>query len=161
SRFVWEGVREPVQVVHRRATVPIAYHDWRDLSGEDRAIGGQDAALRRLLAGDRATGLPLTEPPLMRLAVARLADDRILLVWTAHHLVLDGWSLGQVFAEVCEQYAAIIGGRRPELPARRPFRDYLAWLRAQDQHEAERHWRQGLGGFGSPPPLADDRQPHQ
>ena len=30
------------------------------------------------------------------------------MVWTFHHILLDGWSLGQVFAEVCERYAALM-----------------------------------------------------
>ncbi|MGH3753655.1 MAG: amino acid adenylation domain-containing protein, partial [Pseudonocardiaceae bacterium] len=31
SAVVWDGVEEPLQVVHRRVAVPITYHDWRGL----------------------------------------------------------------------------------------------------------------------------------
>src|SRR5439155_27353700 len=116
TSLVWDGVAEPVQVVHRRATIPVRHHDWRHLSEADRA-----AELRRLLAGDLAEGVDLTRAPLMRLAVAPLPGDEVLLIWTSHHTMLDGWSTGHVFAEVCEEYAAIVVGRAPRLATRRPF----------------------------------------
>ncbi|MCA1675552.1 MAG: condensation domain-containing protein, partial [Actinobacteria bacterium] len=99
--------------------------------------------------------------PLLRVAITRLSEDEALLVWTFHHVVLDGWSLAQVLGEVCEQYAAIVEGRRPELIARRPFRDYLQWLGAQDEGQAEQHWRSVLSGFDSLTPLPYDRAPVQ
>src|SRR5213078_1937200 len=123
SSVVWEGVDEPLQVVHRDVVLPVVHHDCRHLSPED-----SEGRQRQVIAADRAAGLDLTRAPLMRLVVARLSDDEILLVWTSHHVLLDGWSTAQMFGEVCEQYGAIVGGRAPRLPARRPFRDYLQWL---------------------------------
>ncbi|HEX6471812.1 MAG TPA: non-ribosomal peptide synthase/polyketide synthase [Streptosporangiaceae bacterium] len=169
SAVVWEGVDEPVQVVRRHATLPITHLDWRDLpeaeldaiarSGDRPPADG--SPLGRLLAAERAAGCALGSPPLMRLAIARLPGDRVLVVWTTHHLIMDGWSLGQVFAEVCERYAAALSGREPEPVARRPFRDYLSWLGDQDRARAEEHWRRELAGFAAPTPLPYDRPPRQ
>ncbi|MGH3799015.1 MAG: amino acid adenylation domain-containing protein, partial [Pseudonocardiaceae bacterium] len=114
--------------------------------------------LERVAAQERA-GMNLRTPPLLRVVIARLPDDEVLLLWTFHHVVLDGWSMAAVFAEVCEQYAAIVQGRPPTLVARRPFRDYLQWLGEQDTGQAEQHWRAVLSGFESPTPLPYDRQP--
>ncbi|MGH3933712.1 MAG: condensation domain-containing protein, partial [Pseudonocardiaceae bacterium] len=152
SCVVWDGVDEPLQVVHRQVTVPMAYHDWRHLSHEDR-----EAKHRQVLAEDLAAGMNLTDAPLTRLVIARLSDAELLLIWTSHHILLDGWSTGAVFAEVGEEYAAIVEGRPPRLVARRPFREYLQWLARQDQREAEDYWRRVLSGFDSPTPLPYDR----
>ncbi|MGH3922093.1 MAG: condensation domain-containing protein, partial [Pseudonocardiaceae bacterium] len=154
SRIVWEDVDEPLQVVHRRVVVPTAHHDWRHLGAADR-----ESELHRLVAEDHAAGMDLTAAPLMRLAIAALPGDEVLVVWTSHHVLLDGWSTAQVFSEVCEQYAAITQGRQPDLVPRRPFRDYLQWLCAQDGRHAEEHWRRVLAGFESPTLLPYDRQP--
>ncbi|PSL53321.1 non-ribosomal peptide synthase protein (TIGR01720 family)/amino acid adenylation domain-containing protein [Saccharothrix carnea] len=154
SSVVWEGVDEAVQVVHRLVELPVRHLDWRRLSERERAD-----ALDRVLADDLAAGLDLTRPPLLRLVVARTADDEVLVVWTAHHVLLDGWSLAQVLAEVCGQYAAEVGGRRPEPVSRRPFRDYLRWLGEQDRMGAERHWRGVLAGVEAATPLPYDRPP--
>ncbi len=154
SRVVWDGVDEPLQVVQRDVTVPISYHDWADLS-ESR----WRERLQPLLASDRAEAFDLAEPSLLRLAIAALPDNEVQLVWTIHHVLLDGWSSAQVFGEVCERYAAIVGGHEPTMVARRPFRDYLQWLGERDHGEAEHYWRKVLDGFESPTPLPYDRQP--
>ncbi len=156
TQLVWDGVEEPLQVVRRRAIVPITRHDWRGLSEAEQA-----AQLDRLSAEDAAAGMDLAAAPLMRLGIVALSHDRVLLMWTSHHIVLDGWSLAQIFTEVVEQYAAITGSRVPRVPAHRPFRDYLGWLAAQDVTAAEDHWRQVLSGFATPTPLPWDRSPAQ
>jgi amino acid adenylation domain-containing protein/non-ribosomal peptide synthase protein (TIGR01720 family) len=149
SRVVWEDVDEPVQVVHHEVTVPIEYFDWRRTGEVDDAVVRQD----------RETRIDLATAPLMRLIIGRLSDDEVELIWTSHHLLLDGWSTAQVFTEVCEVYTALVKGERPELAARRPFGDYLRWLDEQDQRQAEEHWRAVLGGLTAPTPLPYDRAP--
>ncbi|MDT7711986.1 MAG: hypothetical protein QOG46_675, partial [Pseudonocardiales bacterium] len=154
SAVVWEGVEQPLQVVHRQVAVPTRYHDWRDLSEAQC-----DQELARVAAEELALGMDLTVAPLLRLVIATLNDDEVLLVWTSHHVMLDGWSQGQVFAEMREQYAAIVHDRPAALITRRPFRDYLHWLHEQDKDQAEGHWRAVLSGFEAPTGLPYDRPP--
>ncbi|MFF5858750.1 non-ribosomal peptide synthase/polyketide synthase [Streptomyces sp. NPDC012751] len=150
----WHGLPHPVQVVHRRAELPVTHLDWRALPPAERA-----KATERLLAEDRAAGLDLTTAPLTRLTLAALPGDEVLLVWSTHHIVLDGWSTGQLLTEVCERYAALTGGPDPAPPVRRPFADFLHWLGEQDGTAAERHWADALAGFTARTPLPYDRTP--
>jgi amino acid adenylation domain-containing protein/non-ribosomal peptide synthase protein (TIGR01720 family) len=150
SAVVWEGVAEPVQVVHHRCVVPIAYLDWTGLTKAERT-----EALAALLERDRAAGMNLGVPPLMRLAIARLSATEVQVVWSFHHVLLDGWSVFQVLSDV---FAAHAGATLPERPA---FRDYVEWLREQDDRAAERHWRGVLGDLPGPTPLPFDRPPTQ
>ncbi|HEY0640037.1 MAG TPA: amino acid adenylation domain-containing protein [Pseudonocardiaceae bacterium] len=143
TSVVWEGVDEPVQVVHGHVTVPIAY---REVTPE-------------LVAEDLAAGIDLTTAPLMRLTIGRAGPGEVDLLWTSHHVLLDGWSTAQVFGEVCEEYAAIVAGRPAAPAARRPFRDYLGWLAGQDRQAAREHWGRVLAGIDSPTPLPYDRPP--
>ncbi|MGV4925651.1 non-ribosomal peptide synthase/polyketide synthase [Streptomyces sp. BHT-5-2] len=152
TRLVWAQTPEPLQVVQARATVPVTHHDWTGRSPESC-----ERALETLLAEDRAAGLDLTRAPLMRLTLIRLPADRVRLVWTFHHVLLDGWSAAQIFDEVCERYAARTAGRAPEVPARPPFDGYLRWLAEQDTGQAEHHWRAALAGFTEPTRLPKDR----
>ncbi|CAA9258762.1 MAG: Polyketide synthase modules and related proteins, partial [uncultured Corynebacteriales bacterium] len=151
SSVVWADVPRPLQVVHRDVTLPVALLDW---TGADPA-----AELDRLLAEDRAAGLDLGAPPLLRVALARLPDGAVRVVWTFHHVLLDGWSVFQLLTDVFAAYAALSRGRRPELPTRRPFADHLRWLAERDPAEAERHWRSVLAGFAEPTALPYDRRP--
>ncbi|MEU6589843.1 non-ribosomal peptide synthase/polyketide synthase [Streptomyces sp. NPDC046881] len=152
--LVWQETPEPLQVVRHRATVPVTHHDW---SGWPAERGARE--LDRLLDEDRRAGIDLGSAPLMRLTLIRLAPDRVRLVWTFHHVLLDGWSAAQVFDEVCERYAALTSGRRPQPPERRPFADYLRWLSGRDTDRAERYWREALAGFQAPTELPRDRRP--
>ena len=155
----WRGLPHPVQLVARRAELPVTHLDWRGLTPGARA-----AETERLLAADRAAGLELTTAPLTRLTLAALPGDELLLLWSTHHLILDGWSTGQLLTEVCEEYAeravAARGPRTPG-PARRPFADFLRWLADQDDAASEQHWARYLGGFTARTPLPYDRVPGQ
>ncbi|ONI84921.1 hypothetical protein ALI22I_31135 [Saccharothrix sp. ALI-22-I] len=148
SSVLWEGVREPLQVVHEHARVPFTFLDWSDLDETGRAD-----RLRELLAEDRAQGIDLGVAPLMRVAIARLSPTSVQVLWTFHHVLLDGWSIFHVLSDVLNP---------GDLPERRPFRDYVAWLAQQrDDDAAEAHWRGVLGTFDSPTPLPADRPaPH-
>ncbi|MEV5427837.1 non-ribosomal peptide synthase/polyketide synthase [Streptomyces sp. NPDC052701] len=150
----WRGLPHPVQVVHDHVELPVTHLDWRHLTDEGRA-----AATERLLAQDRAAGMELTTAPLTRITLAALPGDEVLLLWSTHHLILDGWSTGHLLTEVCERYAALTGGPQAAPPARRPFADFLRWLHAQDTGEAERYWAGTLAGFTARTPLPYDRTP--
>ncbi|MER7895670.1 non-ribosomal peptide synthase/polyketide synthase [Streptomyces sp. NPDC096046] len=154
TRLVWQETAEPLQVVERRAALPVTHHDWTGWTAERCA-----RETEKLLDADRETGIDLGAAPLTRLALIRLAPDRVRMVWTFHHVLLDGWSAAQVFDEVCERYAARTAGRRPQVPGRAPFARYLEWLAAQDTARAEHHWRDTLAGFAVPTELPRDRRP--
>lgn len=162
TSVVWEGVNEPLQVVHREAPVPVACHDWSSLTEPER-----DERLRQLLADDQARGFDLAMAPLMRIALARLSDTEIHVVWTFHHLLLDGWSVFQVLSDVRACHTALRRAVPHEhdvgaaMPQRRPFRDYVQWMRDQDDRLAEEHWRGLLSDFSAPTPLPFDRAPAQ
>ncbi|MFD7589492.1 non-ribosomal peptide synthase/polyketide synthase [Kitasatospora sp. NPDC059811] len=154
TRLAWQDTAEPLQVVQHRAAVPVTHHDW---TGRPADRIERDTA--RLLAEDRAAGLDLAAAPLMRLSLVRLSPTRVRVVWTFHHVLLDGWSAAQVFDEVCERYAALAAGRRPNPVVRAPFADYLRWLSGQDPARVERYWRDTLAGFPAPTELPRDRRP--
>ncbi|GAA0613066.1 non-ribosomal peptide synthase/polyketide synthase [Streptomyces crystallinus] len=150
----WRDLPQPVQVVHRHVELPVRHLDWRDVSAAERA-----ARTEELIAQDRAAGMELTAAPLTRLTLAALPGDAVLLLWSSHHIALDGWSTGQLLTEVCEHYAALTGGPDPAPVTRRPFADFVRWLREQDEGAAERHWGEALAGFTARTPLPYDRGP--
>ncbi|HEX6541515.1 MAG TPA: amino acid adenylation domain-containing protein [Ktedonobacterales bacterium] len=139
-----------LQVVYKDARVPLELLDWRTL-----ATAEQDTRLRALLASDRHRGFDLTKAPLMRLFIVRTADDMHRFVLTYHHVVLDGWSLALLFKEIFAHYEAITRHEELTLPSARPYREYIAWLQAQDTAAAEAFWRNALAGCAatSVPPL--------
>ena len=92
----------------------------------------------------------------MRLAVLRIAADACQVVWTYHHLLLDGWSVPIVLNDVLADYELAGDGERVRQIPSRPYRDFIAWHREQDLGAAERFWRRALEGFTAPTPLTVD-----
>jgi amino acid adenylation domain-containing protein/non-ribosomal peptide synthase protein (TIGR01720 family) len=152
TSFHWEGLDEPVQVVRRAAEVPWETDDWRGLPAAE-----QEDRLRSLARVQRKEGLPLGRAPLLRLLLVRLDHDRWRFLWCHHHLLLDGWSVATVLKEVLIFYGAALGQAQVDLPRPLAYRDYIAWLRAQDWEAAERYWRKYLGGVTRPTTLGVER----
>src|SRR6185369_6375834 len=147
--FFWESLERPRQVAYRQAELEIVRETW-PADGEDRR---QDR-LERYLTADRERGFDLTRPPLMRLALFELGAESHHLVWTLHHLLVDGWSQGQLLRELFAAYAAFASGGEPRLEKARSFREYIGWLQRQDLGAAEAFWRRSLAGFTAPSFLA-------
>ncbi|HWM94191.1 MAG TPA: amino acid adenylation domain-containing protein [Thermoanaerobaculia bacterium] len=149
--FLWESREQPLQVVRRQAELPCEEHDWRTLTEAERQV-----RLETFLREDRALGFDLGQPPLMRLAVIRLTESVWKVVWSFHHLIVDGWSLSRVFGEAVSFYGALREGRELQIEPPRRYRDYIAWVQRQDLGRAEIFWRGALAGFDEPTPLPYD-----
>jgi amino acid adenylation domain-containing protein/non-ribosomal peptide synthase protein (TIGR01720 family) len=149
TTFAADGGR-PVQVVAPPRPVPLPVTDLSHLPGPER-----EAEARRRAAEESLRPFDLASGPLLRTGLLRLDDrDHVLLV-TAHHTVIDGWSVGVFVRELGALYPACCEGRPspvPTLPVQ--YGDYADWQRQSLQGEAlERllgHWRDRLRGV---PPL--------
>ncbi|HXL93381.1 MAG TPA: amino acid adenylation domain-containing protein, partial [Streptosporangiaceae bacterium] len=152
--FVWEGVTDFVQVVQRRVPVQLAELDW----SADRT-GNQEAMLAGFLAADREQGFDLSRAPLFRVTVIRTAPDRHLVVMSHHHLLLDGWSVPIVGAEVLTAYQAINNGTPAELGEVVPYVRYLDWLSSCSRDAAADFWRDYLRGHSGTTRIASRDDP--
>lgn len=132
SAIHWDLKADPVQVVRAVAAFCVERLDWS-------ARADWRADLDDLLARDRATPFDLKRPPLLRVRLILLTPTRHLLVWTRHHLVVDGWSLGDLLGEVMAFYQ----GREP--PPALAFRRYVDW--ANGRALTPIHWAAVLDGF--------------
>jgi amino acid adenylation domain-containing protein/FkbM family methyltransferase len=146
--FVWEKRESPVQVVLRKVRLPWQEHDWRDLPEPER-----ESLLASFLAEDRSQGLDLSRPPLLRLAACHCGEGRVILVWSYHHILVDGWSLSVLFGELAALQEELAGGSPADLPPARSYGDYIAWLQQRSLSETEQFWRRGLAGFQTPTPV--------
>nr|QEO74095.1 condensation domain-containing protein [uncultured bacterium] len=134
--LVHEDVDEPVQVVLRDVELPWTQHEFAATE------------LAEFLERDRTTKFTLDEPPLLRMTLVKLGERDFRLVISNHHVLLDGWSLPLLVRELLELYQGVTP------PAPRPYRDYLAWLAAQDRDTAVTAWLDAIGDIEGPTLLA-------
>ena len=155
TAFVWDNLEAPVQVVGQQATLPIHWHDWTSLTVEE-----QQAQLSASMKRDRAQGFNLSNAPLMRINAFQLGQNHYRIVWTHHHILLDGWSLPLLLKEwiACYQAACNSDDQLPSfLDKSYPYRDYIAWLQQQDASASKEFWKAQLSGISAPTPLGIDR----
>ena len=151
TSFHYKGLDEPLQMVRRKAKLPLIQEDWTELTA-----ARQEERLKAFLIEDRARGFQLDKAPLLRLALFRLSADTHQFVWSHHHLLLDGWSVSLVIKEVLALYDALCRDEDVRQDRSRPYRDYIAWLGKQDLAAAEEFWRKTLEGFSAPTPFGVD-----
>ncbi|MDE3155807.1 MAG: amino acid adenylation domain-containing protein [Acidobacteriota bacterium] len=98
----------------------------------DVPADGRDAEIARLTHDTFERPFDLAVPPLWRARLIGLGDVDRLLLLCAHHIALDGWSLGLFMRELTALYAAYAAGRPSPLPDLSiDYADYAAWQRAR------------------------------
>ncbi|MEU1802419.1 amino acid adenylation domain-containing protein [Streptomyces sp. NPDC019937] len=131
----------PVQVWPERIDVA-----WR----EERVASAREEAA--FLDRDRRLRFDLARPPALRATLLRTGTPRRhVLVLTAHHILLDGWSWPIAVRELFTLYA---GGTPPAVT---PYRTFLDWLGGRDADADEAAWRAVLSGLDGPTLIAGDR----
>ncbi|WP_433527655.1 amino acid adenylation domain-containing protein [Nocardia pseudovaccinii] len=131
SAFTFGANGKPVQLITDGVRVP-----WRVVTDVP------DADLPDLLAADQRTGFDSALAPLLRFTVYRTVSGHTHLVLTAHHILLDGWSMPLLMKDLLILYAT--RSDPALLPGLRPYRDYLAWLSRQDREATLRAWETAL-----------------
>ena len=146
SGFFWEGQLEwPCQVVYRDARLPIEELDWR-------CMPERELALQNLQQDQRRQGFDLGKAPLARLLLVRTDEQRHELIYTHHHILMDGWSNSRLFGEVLQRYAGVAV---PEAAGR--YRDYIGWLQQRDPGNTEAFWREQLNILQTPTRLGSSQ----
>ncbi|WP_409285766.1 amino acid adenylation domain-containing protein, partial [Pseudomonas protegens] len=141
--FVWQDDQgQALQVVYRQAHLPFIQYDWRERPD-------QAAALDALALEQHQRGFELARPPLLRVVLVRTAEDRWHLLYTSHHILMDGWSNALVLNEVLQLCKG-----QPLPPVGAGFSRHIAWLQQQDPAQGEAFWRQRLAQLDEPCHLA-------
>jgi amino acid adenylation domain-containing protein len=148
TRFVAVG-GEPHQVIEDQVNVQLHVLDLTGIAGEEE----REAEAMRLAREEAQMSFNLSQAPLFRGKLLRLGALNHVLLFTMHHIISDGWSMGVLIEEVSVLYDAFSGGRSsplPELPIQ--YADYTVWQRewleggVLEQQLA--YWKKQLGGGG-------------
>lgn len=137
-----EGDDEPLQVVLRSQDAAVSV-----VSLLDRSAGQQRQAVEEFQRTDRTQPFALEYGPLMRVRIFQLAPERLQLVWSHHHILMDGWCVGILYEDLMRSYEARVRGREPRLEEPADYRNYLRWLETVDRKASAEFWQRELSGY--------------
>lgn len=149
TAFVWEqtqGLQQKIEQVG----LPLLVYDYRQLSPDDQA-----EQVQGLLYAERHHHFDIVRPPLMRILLIQMADERYHFIATHHHALLDGWSVALLLKEFQLLYEAFCENRHIHLPESLPYYTYIQWLQQQDPLQEEIFWRGLLKDFSRPTRLSN------
>ncbi|MDA0265731.1 MAG: aminotransferase class III-fold pyridoxal phosphate-dependent enzyme [Cyanobacteria bacterium] len=124
----WGGTTQRI-VPHLDFTLPLI-----DLSGVPPKE--QTAKVQHWLKREQQQPFDLTQPPLLRVHGLKLAEQHHGLVFTVHHIVVDGWSIQVLLEELSSLYnraiqdaaleeAAVVPKALETLPPAASYGDYI------------------------------------
>ena len=120
---------------------PVQFIEALDPIIEVHRPSGPTGCVESVLAWQRTLAWELDAPPLVRWDIVLDADDRpSALVIAAHHVVLDGWSMPLLVAQVARHYARLVGARSDLPEVRGSYADHLRRLARADAEAARRFW---------------------
>jgi hypothetical protein len=141
-----EAQGTPVQVITAAVnfTLPLT-----DLSAGEEAE--RESAARRLAEEEAERPFDLSDGPLLRASLLKLAAQEHVMLFTMHHIISDGWSMGVLIKEVSVLYEAYSRGEASPLAELEvQYADYAVWqrewLRGEVLEEQLGYWREQLKG---------------
>lgn len=135
-----------MQVITPTLALPLPVTDLGHLPGNER-----EAEALHLAAAEARQPFNLTQGPLVRARLLRLAPTEYIFSLTIHHIISDGWSMAVFWRELSLLYTAFNAGQPsplPDLPIQ--YADFALWQREQFQGEllAQElaYWQKQLSG---------------
>ncbi|MCF5332136.1 amino acid adenylation domain-containing protein [Pseudomonas syringae] len=150
-RAAWQATLDAHEVLrsafisHLQPALQVVLRDVRMPFVELDARGQSSDWIDQWADADRQQGFDLAQGPLLRLAVVRTGEQSHQLIYTSHHILMDGWSSSRLLGEVLQRYS---GQTLPRQVSR--YRDYIEWLQRQDAGLSERFWTGQLARLDEP-----------
>ncbi|HZI55639.1 MAG TPA: amino acid adenylation domain-containing protein, partial [Verrucomicrobiae bacterium] len=121
----WEGQAQ--QLILDRPDFKLEHIDLSDCENREE----RHSKAKKICQADATKPFDLSQGPLLRGHVIRLAGQEHILMLNMHHIISDGWSLSILIRELGLAMEALRQGRHPELaPLPVQYADYSVWQRA-------------------------------
>ncbi|XLS29452.1 amino acid adenylation domain-containing protein [Flavobacteriaceae bacterium M23B6Z8] len=145
SAFFHEKLNIPVQTVHERIDFPFYQLDYSGLE--------EDTLRKKLIEfqeSDQKKGFDFQEAPLLRVTLIKTSPDAYRMIFTHHHILLDGWSLSVLMEEFLLAYEMFTRNETPEMPIIDAYEDYIKFLANVDKNAQDEFWRNYLKNLDTP-----------
>ena len=152
----------------RQAVLAKRKLDFTMYDVEDRTMEEQESFIKDLIKQDLAHGFDFANEPLMRVIYIRRKETSHKLIWSFHHIIMDGWCLSIVFGDFLNYYERLTGKTtyeellsevKREKEGKKGYGDYLSWLEEQDKDRANAYWQDLLLEYEEPAAIKPMEKP--
>ena len=143
--FSYRDFKQPIQIVLKEMELSFGFYDFSNLAASDR-----NSRLKSVLKEDREQGFDLTKGPLIRFLLFQLEFNQYMMVWSFHHILMDGWCLGILLEDWLKNYQQLFAQQPISVEPAIPYSRYIQWIAKQDQNKALAYWRDYLDGVKEP-----------
>ncbi|MEL7002247.1 MAG: condensation domain-containing protein [Bacteroidota bacterium] len=140
--FNYSEDRPPLQIVLKKREVDFHFKDLIE-SGKNSV----EKQLKEFKQKDRDRSFDLSKDVLIRISLFRLEDGLYELIWSDHHILMDGWCRSILAEEFVSIYSDLLNGRQSVMPKPTPFSEYITWLGKQDKAASLDYWSDYLKGY--------------
>ncbi|HEX4448636.1 MAG TPA: amino acid adenylation domain-containing protein, partial [Polyangiaceae bacterium] len=123
---------DALQIVHEAGRLPLSRSVRTSAEAPAEAPGERavESWIVAEAAAEAKTPFDLTTGPLARSRLLEVGPREWILLFTVHHIVSDGWSMGVLAREITALYGAFAAGRPSALPElETQYADYASWQR--------------------------------
>lgn len=140
--FLHERQERPLQVVLRQKELDFIYADVRS----EIALQGEQEFLDQYRAADRERPFALHKGNTLRIHLLQTAIDRYTLIWSYHHILMDGWCMGLLWQEARKIYGDLLKHIQPAQENPTKYSTYISWQESLDLTDAKTFWKSYLSG---------------
>ncbi|PEF73904.1 non-ribosomal peptide synthetase, partial [Bacillus pseudomycoides] len=140
--FIAEKMQDPRQVVLKNRSIPVRFEDITHLSNQK-----QEYYIKQCEENDRKRGFDLLKEPLMRVLILQTNDNTYKMIWSHHHILMDGWCLSIIMRDLFYFYSTLKDGETVSLNPITQFGEYIKWLEECNHDEAIAYWENYLEGY--------------
>lgn len=98
---------------------------------------------------DRSRKFDLNQDALIRLTLLKIGEDSFEMIWSFHHILMDGWCVGIIFNDFRALYKKHVEGLTLSLPEVEPYANYIDWLEKKDKEYARQYWQDYLADYSN------------
>lgn len=138
----WEKIEKPVQIVHRKKEIDLELLDCSALTETEI-----DEHWESLKNQNREDGVDFTKGALLKVKIVQFGLEKYRLLWTNHHLLLDGWSSNIILKEVFSFYEALTSNVSTEMEPLPSYKSYLRWVSQKKPEDAKIFWTDYFSEF--------------
>ncbi|MGE6377778.1 amino acid adenylation domain-containing protein [Peribacillus muralis] len=134
-KVISKNIENNVQVVFNTLDYQPEIIDMTELSKHDQLNEIQ-------IVTSKSQGMDVNNSNLMKLQLVKIGDNQYILIWTHHHIILDGWSTSIIIDELFVIYSRIVGKDSKRLIEKpKQYGDFIRYMNKIDAEDLNRFWK--------------------